>query len=89
MRKTIQLCLSPPSSWTVGTSVDWMKAVGGVKYSYALELRDVGQHGFILPASQIRPTGEETWAAIYATAVELQSRVYTDSKACPALWKKN
>ena len=65
-----------------------MKAVGGVKYSYALELRDVGQHGFILPASQIRPTGEETWAAIYATAVELQSRVYTDSKACPALWKE-
>jgi len=68
-----------------GSSVDWMKAVGGVKYSYALELRDAGRFGFILPASQIRATGEETWAAIYATAVELQSRMYTDSKACPTL----
>ena len=62
-----------------------MKAVGGVKYSYALELRDAGRHGFILPAAQIRPTGEETWAAFYAMAVELQSRIYTDSTACPAL----
>merc|ERR1711911_438533 len=29
-----------------GSSVDWMKAVGGVKYSYALELRDAGRFGF-------------------------------------------
>ncbi len=35
-----------------GSSVDWAYAVEGVKYSYALELRDTGRHGFLLPASQ-------------------------------------
>ncbi len=32
--------------------MDWAYAVEGVKYSYALELRDTGRHGFLLPASQ-------------------------------------
>jgi len=38
-----------------GGSIDWTYAVLGVKYSYALELRDKGQNGFLLPANQIKP----------------------------------
>ncbi len=51
-----------------GGSIDWTYAVLGVKYSYALELRDKGRHGFLLPAAQIIPTGEETFKAILAAA---------------------
>ena len=46
-----------------GTTVDWAY-LRGVKYSFAAELRDIGANGFILPASQIRPSGEEVWAGI-------------------------
>jgi carboxypeptidase A1 len=49
-----------------GGSLDWAYAKGGVKYSYAVELRDTGRHGFILPADQIVPSGEETLAAVIA-----------------------
>ncbi|XP_065057181.1 carboxypeptidase B-like [Rhopilema esculentum] len=55
-----------------GGSIDWTYGVLGVKYSYALELRDKGQYGFILPASQIIPTGEETFKALLAAAKEYQ-----------------
>ena len=62
-----------------------MKGVAGIKYAYTLELRDVGRHGFILPAEMIIPSGQETWAAVYATALELGSRVYSDATECPAI----
>ena len=51
-----------------GGSIDWTYAVLGVTYSYALELRDKGQYGFLLPADQILPVGKETFAAIIAAA---------------------
>lgn len=69
----------------IGSSIDWVKGAVGVKYAYTLELRDSGRYGFILPANQILPSGKETWNAMYATAVELSSRVYTDSASCPTL----
>lgn len=31
----------------------------GVKYAFAVELRDKGQYGFLLPASLIKPTAKE------------------------------
>ena len=43
-----------------GSSVDWAYDVANIKYSYALELRDEGQRGFLLPVSEIQPTLEET-----------------------------
>uniref|UniRef100_UPI00398F0189 carboxypeptidase A1-like n=1 Tax=Pristiophorus japonicus TaxID=55135 RepID=UPI00398F0189 len=46
-----------------GNSIDWSYNQG-IKYSYAFELRDEGQYGFMLPRSQIIPTAEETWLAI-------------------------
>ncbi|XP_066903174.1 carboxypeptidase B [Halyomorpha halys] len=51
-----------------GSSADWAKAVAGVKFSYTFELRDTGKHGFLLPASQIVPTGKELFEAIKVIA---------------------
>ena len=35
-----------------------------VKYSFSAELRDKGTYGFVLPTSQIYPTGIETWKGV-------------------------
>ena len=59
--KTGPIC--PTIYKATGSSVDWAH-MKGVKYSFAAELRDTGASGFILPASQIRPSGEEVWAGI-------------------------
>ncbi|XP_063243270.1 carboxypeptidase B-like [Bacillus rossius redtenbacheri] len=53
---------------SAGGSDDWAKGAAGVKYSYSVELPDTGQHGFVLPAAQIEPVGQETWAAVKAIA---------------------
>ncbi|XP_061576902.1 carboxypeptidase A1-like [Cololabis saira] len=46
-----------------GSTVDWTYEQG-IKYSYTFELRDTGRYGFLLPASQILPTAQETWLAV-------------------------
>lgn len=55
-----------------GSTIDWAYGVLGVRYAFALELRDKGRYGFMLPAYQIAPTGKETFAAIKAMAKELK-----------------
>jgi hypothetical protein len=42
-----------------------------VIYSYLLELRDTGDYGFELPASQIVDTAVETWNGIKAMALAI------------------
>ena len=54
-----------------GGSADWAKAVARIKYSYLIELRDGGTHGFLLPPDQILPTGQETWAGLHTIATEI------------------
>nr|XP_054749055.1 carboxypeptidase B-like [Lytechinus pictus] len=49
-----------------GCSEDWGYVTLGAKYSYVVELRDTGRYGFLLPANQIIPTGEETYEAVKA-----------------------
>jgi len=49
-----------------GSSVDWTYSAVNATYSFAVELRDTGRYGFILPPSEIVPTGEETFAAVRA-----------------------
>ncbi|KAJ3282009.1 hypothetical protein HK104_011156 [Borealophlyctis nickersoniae] len=51
-----------------GSSVDWAYAEANVTYSYAVELRDTGRYGFLLPPSLIVPSGEETFAGFLALA---------------------
>ncbi|XP_073755303.1 carboxypeptidase A5 isoform X3 [Callorhinus ursinus] len=48
-----------------GITVDWAYD-SGIKYSFTFELRDTGSYGFLLPASQIVPTAQETWLALRA-----------------------
>ncbi|KAM3414343.1 hypothetical protein BST61_g10990 [Cercospora zeina] len=49
---------------TTGSSCDYANDVAGADYSYTFELRDTGTFGFLLPANQIRPTGEEVLAGV-------------------------
>jgi len=55
-----------------GGSYDWAKGVAGIKYSYTIELRDRGNYGFLLPISQVVPTGVETWAGLQAAVEEME-----------------
>ena len=48
--------------------MDWAKGTAGISYAYLLELRDLGEYGFLLPARDILPTAEETWQGIVASA---------------------
>merc|ERR1719219_691191 len=45
-----------------GAADDWYMGVLGSRFTFTTELRDTGNYGFILPASQIKPSGEEMWA---------------------------
>lgn len=47
-----------------GTTVDYMYSVLKVKYAATIELRDTGNNGFVLPASQIIPSGKEIVAGL-------------------------
>ena len=49
-----------------GVSDDWAKSVAGIKYTYTFELRDKGAKGFVLPPSEIEPSGVEIAAAVKA-----------------------
>jgi len=60
-----------------GGSFDWFKAKLNIAYSYAPELRPAtaAQGGFDIPASNITPSGAETFAAIVATVTNAQHKV--------------
>ncbi|XP_057334997.1 zinc carboxypeptidase-like [Microplitis mediator] len=49
-----------------GSSMDWVKANFRTRISYTYELRDKGNYGFLLPANQIIPTGQETLDSLIA-----------------------
>lgn len=49
-----------------GGSKDYTYGALKIKYSFLLELRDTGKHGFLLPASQIVPTAMEAFEGIKA-----------------------
>jgi murein tripeptide amidase MpaA len=51
-----------------GSSADWTYGVCNITYSYGVELRDTGSHGFVLPPSEIRPSGEEIMPAVLLLA---------------------
>ncbi|KAI8955753.1 hypothetical protein F4801DRAFT_174243 [Xylaria longipes] len=47
---------------TTGAAPDHVYSIGRAEFSFTIELRDIGQYGFVLPPEQIRPTVEEQWA---------------------------
>jgi carboxypeptidase A4 len=54
------VCADPTS----GVSIDWVRGIFNTTYTYAWELRDTGTYGFLLPASQIIDTAEETFNSV-------------------------
>ncbi|XP_070517045.1 carboxypeptidase B isoform X2 [Cardiocondyla obscurior] len=75
MAEAMKKATGDKTSYTVGNSAitlypaaggsdDWAKALLKIKYTYTVELRDTGRHGFILPARYIIPTAKEALAAI-------------------------
>ncbi|KAG0328072.1 hypothetical protein BGZ99_006245 [Dissophora globulifera] len=55
-----------------GNSADYAYSIG-VTAPFAVELRDTGRYGFSLPAAQILPSGQETWAAFAAILDNIQA----------------
>ncbi|KAJ9148825.1 Zinc carboxypeptidase [Coniochaeta hoffmannii] len=47
-----------------GSSVDYVNDVVKSDYTFTSELRDTGNYGFVLPANQIVPSGEEAYAGM-------------------------
>lgn len=69
-----------PTDAAAGGSDDWAKGAMNIKYSYTVELRRPwwegrGRGGFILDESEIRPQGQELWAALRAVAREIRLRM--------------
>ena len=65
-----------------GGSDDWAHGTAGIKYSYTIELRDTGDHGFVLPKEQIIESGDETFAAIMDMAHNfgIEKRLYPEKE---------
>jgi len=51
-----------------GSSADYAYGACGIPFAGSVELRDTGSYGFVLPESEIIPSGEETYAAAKAWA---------------------
>ncbi|QQP55810.1 Carboxypeptidase A2 [Caligus rogercresseyi] len=54
-----------------GGSPDWAYDALGIKYAFAIEMRDKGNFGFLLPQDQIEPANRETWMALEAMLLEM------------------
>lgn len=55
-----------------GSSVDYVNDVVKADYTFTSELRDTGNYGFVLPASQILPSGEEAYAGVRYLLVNMK-----------------
>lgn len=63
-----------------GGSMDYVRGTYNIPITYTYELRDTGRNGFILPASQIKPTGEETLDSLVAMFEKARELGYGKSK---------
>ncbi len=54
--------------------MDWVKAVAGIKWSYLMELRDTGKHGFLLPIEQILPNADEMYSGLQAFTLNIKDQ---------------
>ena len=71
-----------------GSSADWAYDKAKVKYSFALELRDQGQTGFMLPVSQVPSTSVTRWLDYFSFFVHsLQPKFAKMNKNCQNWFK--
>ena len=61
-------CLTYPAA---GIIIDWVHGCTKIPYAITIELRDNGRYGFMLPTSQIIPTGQEIMAFHVAIAQQM------------------
>uniref|UniRef100_A0A182JCX5 Zinc carboxypeptidase A 1 n=1 Tax=Anopheles atroparvus TaxID=41427 RepID=A0A182JCX5_ANOAO len=59
-----------------GSSLDWVKGTLKTPLTFAYELRDTGEYGFLLPPEQIIPTAEETLDSIIVILEEGKAMGY-------------
>lgn len=52
-------------------SVDWIRGAENIQIAFTVELPDKGLHGFLTPATEIEPIGEETWLGIKKVILEI------------------
>jgi murein tripeptide amidase MpaA len=55
-----------------GSIEDWQLTEAKIPLAYTIELRDTGLYGFLLPANQIIPTGEEIFSALTYVVANLK-----------------
>nr|XP_039269247.1 carboxypeptidase B-like [Styela clava]XP_039269248.1 carboxypeptidase B-like [Styela clava] len=67
-----------------GGSIDWSYRELCVKYTFGVELRDTGKHGFLLPPRYIIPTAEEYYEGLEVVVRQLlqESRENERSSFC-------
>ncbi|XP_044733672.1 zinc carboxypeptidase A 1-like [Chrysoperla carnea] len=61
---------------TTGITMDWVRGVLGTPLTFTYELRDTGRHGFVLPADQIIPCGEEIVDSVQALISQAEKLGY-------------
>ena len=70
-----------------GNTIDWARGSAGIPYAYLFELRDTGEHGFLLPPEFILPTGEEIWAGRGCSWIDPgSSSAYTENVVSKIGW---
>ncbi|PSN45348.1 hypothetical protein C0J52_06533 [Blattella germanica] len=62
---------------TSGVSMDWVRGIYDKPYTFTWELRDTGRYGFLLPASQIIDTAEETLNSVVVILQHAKSKLKT------------
>ncbi|XP_018415909.1 PREDICTED: carboxypeptidase O-like [Nanorana parkeri] len=63
-----------------GNSMDWAADLG-IPLTYTFELRDNGTYGFVLPENQIKPTCEETTAAVLSIIEYLNEKHFNSASS--------